>query len=48
MVSDFYSVWAQRMIRDMPKDSYMFEYAVNLLCLMALADAFGFEYGEFI
>ena len=29
---------------DMPDD----EYTIDILCLMALADAFGFEYGEFV
>ncbi len=24
------------------------EYTLDILCLMALADAFGFEYGEFV
>ncbi len=24
------------------------EYMLEILCLMALADAFGFEYGEFV
>lgn len=48
MVNDFNYRWAKAVIRDMPKDCYMFEYAVDLLCLMALADAFGFEYGEFV
>lgn len=24
------------------------EYTLDILCIMALADAFGFEYGEFV
>lgn len=24
------------------------EYTLDILCLMAIADAFGFEYGEFV
>ena len=24
------------------------EYMLDILCLMALADAFGFEYGDFV
>lgn len=26
----------------------LLEYTIDILCLMALADAFGFEYGEFV
>ncbi len=29
-------------------DCWLYEYALELTCLMALADAFGFEYGEFV
>ncbi len=26
----------------------LYECSLDILCLMALADAFGFEYGEFV
>ncbi len=28
--------------------SELYDYTLDILCLMALADAFGFEYGEFV
>lgn len=34
-------------LRDL-SDSWLYEYALELVCFVALADAFGFEYGEFV
>jgi hypothetical protein len=39
---------AESVCRDHDSHSELYEYTLDILCLMALADAFGFEYGEFV
>ena len=48
MVSDFKRRWAMSVVRDMPSDCYMYEFALDILCLMALTEALGLEYGGFV
>lgn len=48
MVSEFQRRWAEAVIRDMPSDCYMYEFAFDLLCLMALTEALGLEYGDYV
>lgn len=45
---EFYSRWAKMVVRDMPSDSYMYEYSLDILCLMALTEALGLEYGDYM
>lgn len=45
MVSE---IWEDIFLSQTEWGKWLEDYTLDILCLMALADAFGFEYGEFI
>lgn len=39
---------AEGVCRDHDSHSELYEYTIDILCLMALTEALGLEYGEFV